>query len=64
MVDSFCSEENSRILAMSAANDNAKDILDKLGLEKNKVRQSSITEEITEVSAGAKAEAKEKSHRM
>lgn len=64
LVDSFCSEENSRILAMSAANDNAKDILDKLGLEKNKVRQSSITEEITEVSAGAKAEAKEKSHRM
>ncbi len=63
LVDSFCSEANSRIQAMKQADDNAKNILLELGLERNQVRQAQITEEINEVSAGAKAQQKERSAR-
>lgn len=40
--------------AMNSANQNADKILADLSLEYNRVRQASITQEITEVSAGAK----------
>ena len=50
---SFCSEQNARMTAMKSANDNAQKILDELSLEYNPVRQAAITQEITEVSAGA-----------
>lgn len=55
LVDSFCSEQNARMTAMSAANDNAEKILSELKVQYNRVRQASITGEIIEVSAGAKA---------
>lgn len=55
LVDSFCSEQNSRMNAMDAANRNAAEILDKLKLEYNHIRQNNITREIIEVSAGAKS---------
>ena len=42
--------------AMDAANENAQRLLDELSLQYNRVRQSAITLEITEVSAGAKAQ--------
>ena len=54
-VDSFCAEQNARMVAMSAANDNAEDILARLSLEYNRSRQAAITQEITEVTSGAKA---------
>lgn len=54
-VDSFCAEQNARMVAMSAANDNAEDILSRLSLEYNRSRQAAITQEITEVTSGAKA---------
>ena len=54
-VDSFCAEQNARMAAMSAANDNAEDILARLSLEYNRSRQAAITQEITEVTSGAKA---------
>ena len=54
-VDSFCSEQNARMAAMSAANDNAEEILGRLSLEYNRSRQAAITQEITEVTSGAKA---------
>jgi len=62
LVDSYCSEQNARMMAMDRATSNAQDILDRLNLEYNHVRQSSITQEIVEVSAGAKSQrlAKEK----
>lgn len=55
LVDSYCSEQNARMMAMDRATQNAQDILDRLNLEYNHVRQSAITQEIIEVSAGAKS---------
>lgn len=56
LVASFCSEQNARMTAMRAANDNAEDIVSKLSVQYNRLRQADITREITEVSAGAKAQ--------
>ncbi len=56
LIDSFCSEQNARMTAMDAANQNAQRLLDDLSLQYNRLRQSAITLEITEVSAGAKAQ--------
>lgn len=56
LVDSYCSEQDARMMAMDRATSNAQDILDRLNLEYNHVRQSSITQEIIEVSAGAKSQ--------
>lgn len=56
MVDSFCCEQNARMMAMSSANKNAEKILDRLALEYNRIRQAAITQEITEVAAGARAQ--------
>ena len=42
--------------AMDSANQNAEKLLGELSLEFNRVRQAGITQEITEVSAGAKAQ--------
>ena len=46
---------------MENATDSAKDILSNLKLEYNRVRQASITQEITEIAAGARAQQKGKS---
>ncbi len=64
LVDSFTSEENARIKAMSQANDNAKEIIEQLAQERNQIRQAKITEEINEVSAGAKAQQNERKQRL
>ena len=48
---------------MKAANDNADELLGNLSVEYNRVRQWAITQEITEVSAGAKAQRKKKQKR-
>lgn len=50
LIDSFCSEQNARMTAMDAANQNAQELLDSLSLQYNRVRQAAITQEITEVS--------------
>ncbi|MBR4910915.1 MAG: ATP synthase F1 subunit gamma [Clostridia bacterium] len=60
LVDSFCSEQNARMLAMSASNDNAEAIKSRLTIQYNRLRQAEITREITEVSAGAKAQLKKR----
>ena len=60
LVDSFCSEQSARMAAMDSANRNAQELLDQLSLEYNRARQSAITQEITEVSAGARARAQQK----
>ena len=60
LVDSFCSEQNARMTAMNAANQNADKILGELMVQYNRVRQAAITQEITEVSAGAKAQRQKK----
>lgn len=56
LVDSFCSEQNARMEAMESAVGNAQKLLDKLSVEYNHMRQSAITQEITEISSGAKAQ--------
>lgn len=53
LLESQLSEQASRRSAMDNANDNADELLDKLTIEYNKARQSAITQEITEVVAGA-----------
>lgn len=60
LVDSFCSEQNARMTAMNSANQNAEKILDDLSVQYNRVRQAAITQEITEVSSGAKAQKKKR----
>ncbi len=55
LVDSFCSEQNARMTAMDSANRNAEKILADLSAQYNRMRQAAITQEITEVSAGARA---------
>ena len=42
--------------AMDSANRNAQKILDELQMRCNHVRQGAITQEITEISAGAQAQ--------
>ena len=64
LVDSYCSEQNARMMAMDRASENAQEILDQLNLEYNHLRQSAITQEIIEVSAGAKSLKKNKAHRQ
>lgn len=56
LVNSFCSEQSSRMNAMDSSNRNADKLLGELSLRYNQVRQASITQEITEISASAKAQ--------
>lgn len=60
LVDSFCAEQNARMTAMSSAGENADKMLASLSVQYNRVRQASITQEITEVSSGAKAQKRKK----
>lgn len=60
LVESFASEHNSRMMAMQTATDSAKKMLHDLEIEYNRVRQAAITQEITEVIAGAKAQKSKK----
>lgn len=56
LVESYASEHNQRMLAMEAATDSAKEMLRNLSIIYNRVRQAAITQEITEVCSGAKAQ--------
>ena len=60
LVESFCSEQNARMMAMDAATDNADALLKDLNTMYNRARQAAITQEITEVSGGAKAQKNKK----
>lgn len=62
LIDSFCSEQNARMTAMDSANQNAQKLLADLSVEYNHVRQGAITQEITEISSGAKSLAGKKSN--
>jgi F-type H+-transporting ATPase subunit gamma len=53
--ESAASEHAARMTAMDAASSNAADMIDRLTLYMNRVRQSSITKEIIEVVSGAAA---------
>lgn len=58
LIESYCSEHNARMMAMETATDAASDMLKQLGVQYNRARQAAITQEITEVIAGAKSQKK------
>ena len=60
LVDSFCSEQSTRMTAMNAADQNAEELLKDLSVQYNRARQAAITQEITEVSAGERAQRSKK----
>jgi F-type H+-transporting ATPase subunit gamma len=53
--DNIASEQSARMVAMKAASDNARSIIDELQLVYNKSRQASITKELSEIVGGAAA---------
>ena len=55
ILESFTVEHSARIVAMKSATDNAKDLLEKLVLLRNKTRQANITQEIMEIISSSEA---------
>lgn len=55
LVQSYASEQSARMRATQSAMKNADEMLTKLGIEYNRVRQDGITNEIIETAAGASA---------
>ena len=55
IVESFASEQGARRTAMESATDNAEDMIGSLQLKYNRARQATITQEISEIVAGAEA---------
>lgn len=52
ILESNASEHSARMVAMKAASDNAKELIEELQLLYNKARQAGITQELTEITAG------------
>lgn len=57
--DSVASEQAARRVAMDSATKNASEMIDDLNLRYNRARQASITQELTEIVAGAESESEE-----
>ena len=55
MIEAVASENGARMQAMDSATSNADEMIEKLSLLYNRARQSSITQELTEIIAGAEA---------
>ena len=55
MVDAVASENGARMQAMDSATSNAEEMIDSLALQYNRARQGTITQELTEIIAGAEA---------
>ncbi|PIU40990.1 MAG: ATP synthase F1 subunit gamma [Candidatus Omnitrophica bacterium CG07_land_8_20_14_0_80_42_15] len=55
LLNSFCSEHASRMLAMGEATQNARELLEDLVLLRNKVRQANITKELIELVMSAES---------
>ena len=55
VVENIACEQGARMVAMKSATDNAGSLIDELQLVYNKARQASITQEISEIVAGAAA---------
>ena len=55
LVEAVASENGARMAAMDSATSNAEEMIDKLSLLYNRARQGSITQELTEIIAGANA---------
>lgn len=55
MVESVASENGARMQAMDSATSNAEEMIGTLSLQYNRARQGTITQELTEIIAGAQA---------
>jgi len=55
LIESVASENGARMSAMDSATSNAEDMIADLSLKYNRARQGSITQELTEIIAGAEA---------
>lgn len=55
LVESYASENGARMQAMDSATSNAEEMISDLSLKYNRARQASITQELTEIIAGASA---------
>ena len=54
-MQSFASENGARMQAMDSATTNAEEMISDLELKYNRARQGAITQELTEIIAGANA---------
>ena len=55
VAENMASEQSARMVAMKAASDNAKSVINELQLTYNKARQAAITKELAEIVGGAAA---------
>ena len=55
LLEAVASENGARMTAMDSATNNAEEMIEELGLQYNRARQGSITQELTEIIAGANA---------
>lgn len=55
LLEAVASENGARMTAMDSATSNAEEMIDKLSLQYNRARQGAITQELTEIIAGANA---------
>jgi F-type H+-transporting ATPase subunit gamma len=55
VAENMSSEQSARMVAMKAASDNARNVIDELTLIYNKSRQAAITKELSEIVGGAAA---------
>jgi F-type H+-transporting ATPase subunit gamma len=55
VVENIACEQAAKMVAMKSATDNAGDLIDELQLVYNKTRQAAITQELSEIVAGAAA---------
>ena len=55
LLEAVASENGARMNAMDSATNNAEEMLGKLEIQFNRARQGSITQELTEIIAGANA---------
>ena len=56
LVQAYASEHNARMMAMKSATDSAESLIRELSIVYNRARQAAITQEITEVCSGARAQ--------
>ena len=55
LIEAVASENGARMQAMDSATSNAEEMISNLSLLYNRARQGSITQELTEIIAGAEA---------
>ena len=55
LCEAFASEHGARMASMSAATENAGELIDALTLRRNRERQATITQELSEIVGGANA---------